>query len=298
LFGDGVVTDTSALLNGVTSVAFPGLTHSPAVAMLGPSMTENAGVFEQIETWLTSDIPKGRFVNMDMRIYLYDGEAYKQNPNIGPDDGDWLAISATDDLSVDEYESLMTKNGKMTILLKSGMNVFGTVDLAENTEMYFEYASPHMMRVSISRGSAKFTTDYDSDYHFETKIETTLEASKNIQIVRGYLTEYVITMGEKVEVYCVDGSLEVLNASDIDDINTALLKTGQGAELLPSGGFDQVSIPVDKWWDDEFYNKETFDYYLNAYRLYIYGGVAFFILFILVVLRGRRRRRRRKHRRK
>jgi len=291
LLGDGVVTDTSAMLNGVTNVQFPGLTHSPAVATLGPPLTEDEGVFNQVYSWLNSEIPKGTFTTVDMRIYSYEGEAYKQNIDYDGGNGFWALIEDVDDLTVSEYESIKTGKGKVTIVLKAGLNVFGTVDVYENSELYFEYASPHMLRVGLDKGSAKFTTNPNSDKHFETSIR----GSDNVQVIRGIQTSYVVTSGATNEVYCLEGSLEVINSTGFDNTSIATLRSGQGASLQNDGSFEQVSIPPDKWWEEEFYNKNDLEFYFNEYRLYVYiaGGVILFLILVMIVRRKKRKKRKR-----
>jgi len=292
MLGDGVVTDTSALLNGVHSVQFPGLTHSTAVNYWGPPLTEDAGVFKQIVDWLREDIPVGEFNYVDMKVYSVEGDVYMTNPNYVKDDMYWKKISVDETPRIDLLDDLRTEKGRLTILLKSGNTVFGTVEMDAHTELYFEYASPHVMRVSLDKGSAKFSTQSGSGKHFET----VLKASKKIQIVRGYQTEYVVVAGAEPIVHCIEGELAAIHGAGIDKVSTANLKAGQTVQLVGEDGFKQISKPQNAWWEDEFYDngpEVIFDLMalLQQYREYLIGaGVTLLILLLFRLVRGSSRK--------
>ncbi len=246
--GDGVVDTTSALLSGVESIPYIGRSHSPALTAVGfgPSLTEDDLVLDQVKKWLVTDIPRGEFRWIDIEISKIEGEAYIANPNYVQDDMYWKQIGENDTQALDILDDVKTGKGKVTLLLKASNEVFGTVEMHENTELYFEYASPHVMRVSLESGSARFTTKPKSGNHFEVS----LNATGKIQTIMGYQTDYVVTASEEPQVFCLEGELETVFATSEANFNSAKLKTGQAIKLTNEGGFKQISVPENHWWDD------------------------------------------------
>lgn len=291
--GDGVVDTTSALLSGVHSVPFFGLTHSPVMSMLGPSLTEDQKVFDQITEWLVTDIPLGEYRWIDMSIDSIVGEAYIANENYVKDDIYWERLSESDTRSIDLLEDLKTEEGRLNIVLRAGGEVFGTVEMDVHTEMYFEYASPYVMRVNLSSGAARFKSRPNSGNHFEV----TLNASGKIQTVRGYKTDYVVESGAEPLVYCLEGELETIYATSEKQFQTAKLKTGQAVKLVDVGGFEQIALPEDHWWSDDSDTSdipipESLWQFLEDYREYLIGAaIAFGVILLLKLIRRPKGRR-------
>jgi hypothetical protein len=108
----------------------------------------------------------------------------------------------------------------------------------------------------------------------------------------------VTKTNDSAEVYCIEGELSILNSTGYENIQVATLKTGQGAELIDDGSFEQVKIPEDKWWEDEFYKSEQDGMIelFEEYKYYIYAGLVVFILLIFMNILFRRKRNKRKNR--
>lgn len=278
LFGDGVVTITSAFLNGVTRIEFPGRSHSPAVSDFGPPLTTDDAVKEQILKWLGADIPPGDFINVEMYVYNYEGEAYREN--FGTDDLSAWFIPAedVDDQSVSFYESVRTGQGKMTLFLKSGRNLFGKVDLDENTELYINYASPNLIKATVDKGSARFTTKDGSGQHFEV----TLGSNDAIQSVRGRQTVYVVGVMQEGFVHSIEGTLDVTAGKTYDKLQIAQLKTGQSLSINDQYQLIQSSSPLDRWWEDGFYADRSLQSAFEKLPVYVYIMVAGVLLLVLV----------------
>jgi len=252
--GDGVVAETSALLNGVIAENFPGRTHSPSVSFWGTSLTLDKEVFSKVLSWLESDIPSGEFTNIDMRIYSVEGEAYISNLDYTNESNYWRNLDDSSTEKIYAFDDIKTGDGRLVILLKAGSEIFGYVEMDKNTELYFEYASPKIVRVNLSKGSAKFASNSKAGKHFETVIK----ASNNIQIVRGLNTQFVVSLSDKPTVYSLEGKVELINAASVDRINTEIIEENNGAVFEESGSFTASEPNADPWWENEFYKPISF----------------------------------------
>ncbi len=274
--GDGVVSDISVLLNGVTAVNFPGRTHSPAVSRWGTSLTLDNEVFEQILSWLETDIPLGEFNTYDMRVYSVEGEAYISNLDYTNESDHWRKLDDTSAEKIYTYDDIKTGDGRMVILLKAGSNIFGYVEMDKNTELYFEYVSPNIVRVNLSKGSAKFVSNSKDRKHFET----VLKASDNIQIVRGLNTQYVVSMDDKPTVISLEGKIELINASSVESIKIKTIEDGQRAVFEDNGNFSPAEPDTDLWWENEFYKPISFK---NKVLYNVFGSIVDYIKQIGII---------------
>ena len=282
--GDGVVSDISVLLNGVTAVNFPGRTHSPAVSRWGTSLTLDNEVFDQILKWLATDIPLGEFITYDMRIYSVEGEAYISNPDYTDGSNYWGKLDEYSTEKIYIYDDIKTGDGRLVILLKAGSDIFGYVEMDKNTELYFEYVSPNIVRVNLSKGSAKFVSNSQAGKHFETVIK----ASDSIQIVRGLNTQYVVSLNEKPTVFSLEGRVELINAVSADQINSEILEEKNGAAFEDNGSFTPSKQGADPWWENEFYKPISFkNNIFDSWKDYIkQAGIIDIILLIIVAGSG------------
>ncbi len=284
LFGDGVVTVTSAFLNGVTSIEFPGRSHSPAVSNFGPPLTTDEEVQAQILKWLGEDISPGDFINVKMYVYSYEGQAYRENYDADKSSAWFVPAEEVEDQSVSFYESVRTEKGRMTLFIKSGRNLFGKIDLDENTELYINYASPNLVKATVDKGSARFTTRDATGQHFEV----TLGEKESIQSVRGRQTAFVVSVGEESLAYSIDGMLDVVAGQSYAYLQTALLKSGQAVRIDSQSRLQQASPPLEMWWEDGFYGERPINNLLTRIPLYAYGVAGVLILLLLISLLKRK----------
>lgn len=275
--GDGIVSDISVLLNGVTAVDFPGRTHSPVVSRWGTPLTLDNEVFGQILNWLETDIPLGEFNTYDMRVYSVEGEAYISNPKYTDENNRWINLEESSVENIYIYDDIKTDNGRLTIVLKSGSDIFGYVEMDNNTELYFEYVSPNIVRVNLSKGSAKFVSNSKTGKHFET----VLNASDNIQIVRGLNTEYVVSLGDEPAVYSLEGKIKLINAASVDNIKMDTINSNEGVVFEENGNLLPAALDIDPWWENEFYQPISFKNNLFASLSQI--GIADIILLIIII---------------
>ncbi|KJS82473.1 MAG: hypothetical protein JM58_15010 [Peptococcaceae bacterium BICA1-8] len=252
--GDGVVSDISVLLNGVTAENLPGRTHSPAVSRWGTSLTLDNEVFEKTLNWLETDIPLGEFITYDMRIYSVEGEAYISNLDYTDESNYWRKLDASSTERIYNFDDIKTGDGRLVILLKAGSNIFGYVEMNQHTELYFDYVSPNIARVYLSKGSAKYVSNSQAGKHFET----VLKASSNIQVVRGLNTQYVVSLDDKPTVFSLEGKIELINAASVDIINKEIIEEKNGAVFEDNGSFTPAEPGADPWWENEFYKPISF----------------------------------------
>ncbi len=243
--GDAIVKVASAWLNGVSSVEYPGLTHSPVTAPLGPSLTEDPLVFAQILEWLSTEIYPGQMATLDMVVSSVSGEAYIGTGEDVEGSPILTRVEESTETKVRQYQPLITEEGQMSILLRVNGDHFGSVHLRPNTEAYIEYASPNNIQLFIASGSVRLTSRADANRHFQTQ----MAYGEGVQSVRSLQTDYVVD-ADRGEVYCLEGTLETTFASSMTDMYTAEVKTGQGVGYDEEMGMVQVDLPKEAWWYD------------------------------------------------
>ncbi|NCB41658.1 MAG: alpha/beta fold hydrolase [Clostridia bacterium] len=242
LGGDGIVSDASALLNGVHNVSFWGRTHSPALNSWGSPLTTDRDVFLQISEWLSEDIPPGNFLNIEKQIYAVAGEAYLEKTEFLDSGDNWELLSDESVDLIDNFQEIKTGNGKVVLVLSVGNEIYGQVDLDKNTRLYFEYAAPHLIRVNLMAGSARFTSNGSSGRHFEVS----LEANNAIQTVRGLGTQFVVSIAAQNRVSVLEGKAEILHISSSTQIEQKGVLAGEqvtwieGGQIIASESNDEV----------------------------------------------------------
>lgn len=122
--------------------------------------------------WLEAEIHLGEFTTYHMSVDSVEGEAYLSNPDSTSKKDYWRKLNTSSKDRIYNYDDIRTGDGRLIILLKAGLAVFGYVDMDKNTELYFEHVSPNVVRVSLFKGSARFVSDGKAGKHFETVLNS------------------------------------------------------------------------------------------------------------------------------
>lgn len=157
-----------------------------------------------------------------------------------------------DDSSTDKiycYDEIKTGDGRLVLLLKAWSEVFVYVEMDKYKEPFFEYVSPNIVRVDLSKGSAKFVSDSQAGKHFET----VLEDSDNIQTVKGLNIQYAVSLDDdKPTVFSLEGKAELRNVASVDSIKIETIEDGQGLAFEDNDSFSPAETGTDPWWENEF----------------------------------------------
>lgn len=276
--GDGVVSASSAYLNGVASYRIQNHVHSPAV--LNPwvnvnqgSITESLTVFTKVEEWLQSKIYRPALDNMRIYVTKTEGEVYIQDP-LQMKDGIIpktyiTTASLVKGVSMNSFDFLCTgKDSKATISFFINNKRWGSIYLDQNTELRLGYLSPKLVEVMLNQGSARFSSlKIDKGGHFSVNLEADDGKWHNIT---GLDTDFVAFVGSEIHAYSFDGQLFFEIETESGNIITKTISTGEAVMKTESDVVVSNSEPQPQWWTNKFYNRSLFDT-MYCYLCLLYG---------------------------
>jgi len=313
LGGDMVVTKESANLNGVYAQGYEKMVHSPVFESLGPSITLDSKVFDNIYLWLEKDIPKGHIWKSKIQVYSVEGEAFITNKD-DPDNTRLDNFRRLDETSTDDvgyYQAIKTGlDGKVRILLSVDNMAYGYVDLDSDTYLMFEFVAPDLIQVYMIWGTARFNSTQGGDKHFRVVLEDKYKS----QVIRGLSTDFVVNHRETSDVYVIEGSVEMRNGTEYNKAKNVIVGQeemyafGEGSEIV------ETSYAGDAWWEEGVFSEETpvvvtniglvdkpLNTYLNKIKeltgigssmmLVIIGGaiVLLALILLLIIIKGIRK---------
>jgi pimeloyl-ACP methyl ester carboxylesterase len=259
LFGDGVVSTTSALLNGVRSYEIQGALHSPAVNILGGFMydpiTTSDKTFEKVKEWLSETIRKVPLKKYKTILTHTVGscsynEVFGKNKELE---------EGAKNLELKPYNTIITKKGLAHVQLFEGSLAYGEIYIGEDTEIAILYTSQKAIEVVLLQGNARFKTyGLNGDKHFNVFIS----AKDNIyQTVRGLDTDFIVSFdrqNNKSGVVSLEGRVSIDNLKDNTfEYTSTVIKKEQGTIIENNniGGVlmsDDVDIETD-WLENEIF---------------------------------------------
>lgn len=254
---DWVVSAASAYLNGVASVTEADVKHSPDIPSVpNVAITEYLNVWEQVNTWLTSDIYRPPLKGTHVEVFKYWGDVYQVTYDASGGHETQLTSSPT---QIDTFQSLRTgPDSKAIIHLSIGDVPWGVIFLDPASEIFLGYCSPQLVEIRLWQGSATFRSKDDG--HFTVPVN--IKRSENGEwwqyspqaVVTGLNTEFAVTAGDNIEVHCLEGALMVDTPDAAGDgttvsANNSVSVAGEAVTAISPATVD------DFWWsteDDDF----------------------------------------------
>ena len=254
---DWVVSAASAYLNGVASITEADVKHSPDIpGVPNVAITEYLNVWEQVNTWLTSDIYRPPLKGSHVEVFKYWEDVYQVTYDTSGGHETKLTSSPT---QIDSFQSLRTgPDSKAIIHLSIADAPWGVIFLDPDSEIFLGYISPQLVEVRLWQGSAAFRSKEDG--HFTVPVN--IRRSENGEwwtyspqaVVTGLNTEFAVTAGDNIEFHCLDGAMIVDTPDDTGEGTTvsadnSVSVTGETVSAINPASED------DFWWsseDDDF----------------------------------------------
>ena len=289
---DWVVSAASAYLNGVKGVLTSDVKHSPDIpGVPAVAITEHLKTWDQVKSWLNSDIYRPSLKGSRVEVHKYSGDVYLIDYDSS---GSHESKLTSDSTKFDSWKSLRTGQDSTAIVRLTINGVpWGVIFLDPESEIFLGYISPQLVEVRLWKGKAAFRSRQDG--HFTVPVNIT--KSKDGEwwkhsphaVVTGRNTEFTVTAGENIEVHSLEGEL-VVDTPNATEEGTIL----SAHESVAVNGEEVVTIdPASKddfWWsteDDDFLDSTSKDSWLNG-LINIGQGVknspAAFITFIIALV--------------
>ncbi|MDD5509219.1 MAG: alpha/beta fold hydrolase [Dehalococcoidales bacterium] len=254
---DWVVSSASAYLNGVASVTEADVKHSPDIpAVPYVAITEYLNTWEQVKTWLTSDIWRPQLAGSHVEVFKYWRDVYLVSYDASGSHETKLTSSPT---QFDSFQSLRTGPDSKAILhLTINDTPWGIIFLDPDSEIFLGYCSPQLVEVRLWQGSASFRSKENGHFTVPVNIKQSQDGEwwtySPKAVVTGLNTEFAVAAGDNIEVHCLEGELVV------DTPESTGAGTTVSADNSASVDGETVSAisPVtedDFWWaaeDDDF----------------------------------------------
>ncbi len=262
---DGVVTISSAKLNGVKDFPFPkdwyaphGYIHSASEVLQKPfpedtPITESENIFEKITELLQEDIPRMPLKNSSAKIIRANGDAsyrYFSTQN-------WIRLKTP--ISPGSAKKLTNnwcrvKTGKGSATLGFFINghQWGMLHIMPNTIAYYEYASPEFVNVYLQQGKARFKSKKQNGGGFDIVLGDKGEkwyAFNPHAKVTDLNTDFTVEEAEVIKVQSLDGVITI-KAGQHGSKNPASGSLGkkQGLEISGKGTIAKYVVPEEGWW--------------------------------------------------
>lgn len=250
---DWVVSSASAYLNGVISITEADVKHSPDIpAVPAVAITEYLNAWEQVQTWLTSDIYRPALKGSQAEVFKYWGDVYLIDYNASGSHETQLTASPT---QFDSWQSLRTgPDSKAIIHLTINDLPWGVIFLDPDSEIFLGYVSPQLVEVRLWQGSATFRSKEDGHFTVPVNIKRSQDGEwwkySPKAVVTGLNTEFAVTSGETIEVHCLDGGLvvgtpEAVEEGPILSANNSVAVDGETVAAIDPASED------DFWWSTE-----------------------------------------------
>ena len=254
---DWVVSSASAYLNGVASVTEADVKHSPDIPTVPyVAITEYLNTWEQVKTWLTSDIWRPQLAGSHVEVFKYWGDVYLVSYDASGSHETKLTSSPT---QFDSFQSLRTGPDSKAILHLTINDVpWGVIFLDPDSEIFLGYCSPQLVEVRLWQGSASFRSKEDGHFTVPVNIKRSQDGEwwtySPKAVVTGLNTEFAVTAGDNVEIHCLEGELvvdtpESTGAGTTLSANNSVSVDGESVSAISPATKD------DFWWsteDDDF----------------------------------------------
>lgn len=247
---DYVVWSHSAHLNMVASYVVYDVPHSSDLAS-AYSLTDHPDVEKQLLHWLETDIKPARneLVYPELsqaskgeiyRGYYKNDEFVKEKIKTFP-----AQISLTD--------AIITKDGTAVIHLKAGNRIWGSIFLEENSEIYIQNCSPHLMEIRMFSGKALFKSVKSDGSHFIVSLHnrniSTLKDGVHVfsplAYIRGINTEFAIENTDQIKIYGLEGKMEV--STDITPKYIPTLVSERQAVVVSGKKIQETDFDKPDW---------------------------------------------------
>ena len=211
-----------------------------------------SNVWEQVNTWLTSDIYRPPLKGTHIEVFKYWGDVYQITHDASGSHETRLTSSPT---LIDTFQSLRTgSDSKAIIHLSIDDTPWGVIFLDPDSEIFLGHCSPQLVEVRLWQGGATFRSKEDG--HFTVPVN--IKRSENGEwwtyspraVVTGLNTEFAVTAGTNIEVHCLEGGLVVDTPDATGDGTTVSAEnsvsvTGETVTVISPASED------DFWWADE-----------------------------------------------
>ena len=163
------------------------------------AITEYLNAWEQVQTWLTSDIYRPALKGSHVEVYKYWGDVYQIAYDATGGHETQLTSSPT---QIETFQSLRSgPDSKVIIHLMIDNLPWGVIFLDSDSEIFLGYCSPQLVEVRLWQGSATFRSKEDG--HFTVPVN--IKRSENGEwwqyspkaVVTGLDTEFAVT-AEKI----------------------------------------------------------------------------------------------------
>jgi pimeloyl-ACP methyl ester carboxylesterase len=262
---DGVVSKTSAMLNGVKSYAFPsdtykysyGYIHSPILAKLcmgDASLTTDQKVFDKIEELLQEDIPRVPLKNSATRIIHAEGQLFMRYYATQK----WIQLRTPITYLQPKrltYNFCRLKTGDGTATLGFFLNghQWGGLMVQPHTVLYYEYGSPEYVRIYLQQGKARFRSKKQDGGGFEVvmgdKTGEKWYAFNPKARVKDLNTDFIVEQDSVLNVESVAGKiiLTLPPASGKKPVKKSI-SDKEGFLVSPTGVLTEHPLPDSGWW--------------------------------------------------
>lgn len=286
---DWVVSSASAYLNGVASVLVPDVKHSPDIPVVpSVAITEYLRIWEQVKTWLNSDIYKPLLKGSRIEVSKYTGDVYLIDYDSS---GSYETKLTSEPTKLDSWQSLRTgKDSTAIVHLTINEIPWGVIFLDPESEIFLGYYSPQLVEIRLWKGSATFRSKQDGHFTVPVNITRTKDGEwwkySPKAVFTGRNTEFAVTAGENIEVHSLEGEL-VIDTPDSTEEGTILAANNSVAvdgETVTA--IDPVSRD-DFWWsaeDDDFLDSTSEDGWLDKFKEGVETSTTALITFIVAIV--------------
>jgi len=261
---DGVVTISSAKLNGVKDFPFPkdwfaihGYIHSPAIQPAFPEdepITESTNIFEKIDELLLEDIPRMPLKNSSAKIIRARGDVHYRYFSTQ----NWIPLKTPfSPGNAKKLENnwcrIKTGDGSAELGFFLNGHQWGALYIMPNTIAYYEYASPEFVNVYIRQGKARFRSRKMDGGSFQIVLGNEGEkwyAFNPKAKVMDMNTDFTVeSENGSAKVQSIYGMVAVGAGKKEDkQVSEKAIGKKQGIAISGSGTMTGFEVPDEGWW--------------------------------------------------
>ncbi len=261
---DGVVTISSAKLNGVKDYPFPkdwfamhGYIHSPAIQDFFPkdeTITESTNIFEKVTELLQEDIPRIPLKNSSAKIFRARGDVqyrYYSTQN-------WIPVRTpiapgNAKKLQNNWCRIKTGDGSASLGFFLNGHQWGILHIMPNTIAYYEYASPEFVNVYMQQGKARFKSKKKDGGGFEIILGEQGEkwyAFNPKAKVKDLNTDFTVdASGNAPAIQSIYGVVAVgVKTEGSKQVNEKAIGKQQGITIATDGKLSTFEVPKQGWW--------------------------------------------------
>jgi len=253
---DGVVTVSSARLNGAPLYLIDGACHCAALNHLSPVPRPEPGIagfrgaWERVAALLAGPIAQPSLEVERIEILAGEGCTLVTAGGAAAVDGPWPAVvppSAT-----------LRATGQALLALTSRGQTWALVSLAPGSEIVFDPPSPGIARALLVRGAARFqrTQGAQETPRFSVLVgeapgpRAPLRPRARVWDLGG---EFVVEAADAPLVHALSGRV-VAETQNVEGVGVGRLLAGGAAAVVVGGDEPVVSAePGERWWADPYY---------------------------------------------